>query len=268
MMETKLSANMTLPPPKLSFAGFFNSVQDAPWYRLFLMPAIDELCTLPPGVKVLDVGTGPGKFIELAQEYFPLSYVGVDVDDAMLAAARQRPALANVPLFKIEPGQRLPFDDAAFDAVSLCSVLFTLPDPRSLLKEILRILRPGGKLVVLTPTGRGSFKQELKILAQLNFGVRNWSFFLWQNMTRSGGRRWEAEKRLPDVAEKNGLAYSQQLVFSEFSPKYSPFYSDNQRQISHSQILPAGRTAQSRPNKGGTVCLRDRSIQSVIAFDL
>lgn len=216
-METNLSANTMLSRPKLSFARFFNGVQDAPWYRLFLIPAIDELRTLPPDAKVLDAGTGPGKFIELAQEHWPLSYVGVDVDEAMLAEARQRPALAKVPLFKTKPGRRLPFDDAAFDAVCLCSVLFTVPDPRPLLQETLRVLRPGGKLVVLTPTGQDSFKQELMVLSRLKFGMRNGSFLLWRNMTRSGGRRWAAGNILPDAAEENGLVYSRQLVFNGFA---------------------------------------------------
>jgi ubiquinone/menaquinone biosynthesis C-methylase UbiE len=216
-METKISANANMPLPKLNFAGFFKSVQDAPWYRLFLMPAIDELQSLPAGAKVLDIGTGPGKFIELAQNHFPFSYVGVDVDEAMLAEARQRRALANIPFFKIEPGKPLPFDDVAFDGVCLCSVLFTVPDPQPLLKETLRVLRPGGKLVVLTPTGRGSFKQELKVLSQMNFDVRNWTFFLWRNMTRSGGRRWVAENILLDVAKKNSLTFNRHFVFDEFA---------------------------------------------------
>ena len=55
-MVIKPATQLNIAQPKLDFAGFFRGVQGAPWYRLFLTPAINELQTLPAGSKVLDVG--------------------------------------------------------------------------------------------------------------------------------------------------------------------------------------------------------------------
>lgn len=215
-MEIETLTSVNPSQSKTSFANFFKRVQDAPWYQLFLTPAIDELQTLPAGSKVLDVGTGPGKFIELAQK-LPLSYVGIDIDEAMLAQARRRPTLADVSLLKIEPNQPLPFDDAEFDAICFCSVLFLLENPYPLLNEALRVLQPGGRIVVLTPTGRGSFKNALAMLSKVNFATRNWTFFLWRNMTRFNAQRWPQKNILAEIAEKTHLDYSKHFGFGDFA---------------------------------------------------
>lgn len=212
-MENTTVSNVSPVQPLSSFANFFTRVQDAPWYHLFLTPAIEELETLPAGSKVLDIGTGPGKFIELAQNQLPLSYVGTDIDGAMLAQARQRPALTNVPFHKSEPDQPLPFEDATFDAICFCSVLFLLDDPYPLLDEALRILRPVGKIIVLTPTGHKTFKRSWKALLKLNFDICHWTFLLWRNATRLNARRWTQKNRLAKFVKKTDLGYSKRLVF-------------------------------------------------------
>ncbi|MEZ4559579.1 MAG: class I SAM-dependent methyltransferase [Caldilineaceae bacterium] len=200
-------------PPRSGFAGFFSGVQDAPWYRLFLAPALAELQGLPAGSRVLDVGTGPGRFIELGMQQLALSWVGVDTDEAMLAQARRRPTLDGVPLRRVEPAGALPFDDRTFDAVCLCSVLFTIPDPEPLLGQALRLLRPHGKIIVLTPSGRADLRTALTVPARAGGTIRNWTFFLWYAMTRSGARRWTHADLLADVTRKQDIVYHKRIVF-------------------------------------------------------
>jgi SAM-dependent methyltransferase len=202
---------------KSSFANFFKGVQDAPWYRLFLTPAVVELQVIPPGSKALDVGTGPGKFIELAKEQLSLIWAGVDTDEAMLYHARQRPALADVMLSRVEPDRPLPFASQEFDVVCFCSVLFTLADPYPLLKESLRLLRPGGKIIVLTPSGRVDFRKEVALLIHYDFSIDNWTFFLWRILTGSRARKWAKKNLLTAVAEKNDLIYSRHFSFKGFA---------------------------------------------------
>lgn len=215
-METITRSNIGQSQSNGGFAGFFKQVQDAPWYQMFLNPAIHELETLPPGSKVLDVGTGAGRFIELAQNQLSLSFVGIDTDEAMLAQARTRPALANVPLRMVKPDQPLPFGEE-FDAISLCSVLFLLEDPLALLEEALRVLKPDGKIVVLTPSTHGNARDAIRVLSQVDFTVSNWTFFLWRRMTRSGARRWELANTLVEFAERSRSTYTRRLIFSDFA---------------------------------------------------
>lgn len=205
----------TTSQPESGFARFFSGLQDAPWYELFLGPAVDELQTLPAGARVLDVGTGPGKFIELVQRRFSLDCVGVDTDAAMLAQAKKR--LANVPLHQTTPGAPLSFDAATFDAVCFCSVLFLLDSPTALLDEAQQVLKPGGQIVVLTPTGRGRFLNGLRLLSQVKFHVANWTFFLWQNVTARRARDWKQQSILLHYARRNHLGYTRHDCFGGFA---------------------------------------------------
>jgi ubiquinone/menaquinone biosynthesis C-methylase UbiE len=98
---------------------------------------------LPPTsarLRLLDVGCGTGH--QLAH-WRAAGYdgAGVDGSDAMLAEARQ-----NNPEAELEQAdvQRLPFPDATFDRVTSIEVLRYLPDPSASIREMARVLRPGG----------------------------------------------------------------------------------------------------------------------------
>ena len=72
----------------MKYAKFFRYVQDSPWYKHFLDPIIEELSWLPDGAKILDIGTGPGKLLELGKVQSDLQWTGVDTDASMLAEAQ------------------------------------------------------------------------------------------------------------------------------------------------------------------------------------
>jgi demethylmenaquinone methyltransferase / 2-methoxy-6-polyprenyl-1,4-benzoquinol methylase len=109
---------------------------------------------LQPGERVLDAGAGTGaSTVEFIEE--GAYAVGVDISLGMLAAGRlARPA---VPLLAGD-ALALPFRDAAFDAVTISFALRNVVDPRAALRELLRVTRPGGRLVICEfslPTNRG-----------------------------------------------------------------------------------------------------------------
>ena len=99
---------------------------------------------LVPGDRALDLGCGTGATAAEAARG-GVAVVGLDQRAAMLAAARRR--RASVGLVHADAGTGLPFADAAFDAVWSESVVALLDPPR-LVAEMVRVLRPGGRLAL------------------------------------------------------------------------------------------------------------------------
>lgn len=76
--------------------------------------------------------------------------VGVDLSRAMLAQARRRADALDRPLALVQAdAERLPFPDAAFDTVAVSLALCTVPDPSAALRELTRVCRPDGRVVLL-----------------------------------------------------------------------------------------------------------------------
>ncbi|HVA11799.1 MAG TPA: class I SAM-dependent methyltransferase [Stellaceae bacterium] len=100
------------------------------------------------GVHVLDVGCGDGALVCAAASR-GAEATGVDPDPAMLAAARTRADKDGITAAFLEGRiERLPFPDAAFDVVVSITVLCFVPDASVAMREMARVLRPGGRLVL------------------------------------------------------------------------------------------------------------------------
>ena len=103
------------------------------------------------GMRVLDVGCGPGTItVGLAEAVAPGRVVGLDVQPSVLGEARAHAAArrtANVA-FQAGSATALPFPDGAFDAVFAHTLLEHVREPLAVLREVRRVLRPGGVLGV------------------------------------------------------------------------------------------------------------------------
>jgi ubiquinone/menaquinone biosynthesis C-methylase UbiE/GNAT superfamily N-acetyltransferase len=103
---------------------------------------------LRAGQRLLDVGCGPGTItVDLAARVAPGEVIGIDRSEEVIAAARSLDAPANVR-FEVGDVYALAFEHAAFDVVHAHQVLQHLSDPVGALRELRRVLRPGGRLAV------------------------------------------------------------------------------------------------------------------------
>jgi demethylmenaquinone methyltransferase/2-methoxy-6-polyprenyl-1,4-benzoquinol methylase len=136
-----------LGPTYDRYARLFSFGQDARWRR-FLVSRIDA----DAGDTVLDVATGTGAVaIELVRRT-GCAVVGVDQSPEMLAVARTRVARAGLGgrIHLVEAdAERLPFRDAEFAGLTFTYLLRYVRDPAATIRELARVVRPGGVVVGL-----------------------------------------------------------------------------------------------------------------------
>lgn len=95
---------------------------------------------------ILDVGTGKGSFVRVLQKIFPgVKITGIDPDPDSLADARK-----NYPevTFREMKAENLQFDDNTFDVASISMALHHLPKIKKGLKEIKRVVKPNGFIII------------------------------------------------------------------------------------------------------------------------
>jgi demethylmenaquinone methyltransferase / 2-methoxy-6-polyprenyl-1,4-benzoquinol methylase len=121
--------------------------QDPRWRR-YLVSRIDA----EPGDEVLDVATGTAAVaIELVRRT-GCRVVGVDQSSEMLAAGRRRIETAGLAdRIRLVEGsaERLPFEDGSFDALTFTYLLRYVEDPAATLRELTRVVKPGGRIAAL-----------------------------------------------------------------------------------------------------------------------
>ena len=151
--------------------------------------------------RVLDIGCGPGvSAFVLGKELGRSEIVGVDLSEKMVARARQHHArrfahLRNVS-FEVGDATRLRFEDGSFDLVVGHSFLYLVPDRSAVLREIRRLLAPGGCVVLLEPNRRGSlraaassrFDRDLAAAGGMDAALFGTSMVLWRLVSGNVGR--------------------------------------------------------------------------------
>jgi len=131
-----------LGPTYDRYAALLSFGQDPRW-RSFLVSRIDA----GPRDTVLDVATGTGAVARELLARKRCTVVGLDQSPEMLAEARRR-LPASVTLLE-GSAEALPFPDGAFDALTFTYLLRYVDDPAAVLRELARVVRPGGTMAGL-----------------------------------------------------------------------------------------------------------------------
>jgi SAM-dependent methyltransferase len=138
-------------PLGLKVAGGFRSpgrdndrVRIADWLRL------------RPGCTLLDIGCGPGNFTgwfgtQVAPDGMS---IGLDASHQMLRRAVQDNSGSGVAYLRGD-AEQLPFHDEIADAVTCLAALYLIADPYAAINELARVLKPGGRMVILTSVSPG-----------------------------------------------------------------------------------------------------------------
>jgi len=118
-----------------------------------LLRARATAALVPPRLRVADIGTGTGVLaLELAA--LGLDVVGLDQSRGMLETAREKVKAAGATLpgsvvFEEGDAHALPLEDASVDAVFAHMVLHSLEEPKRAIEEMARIVRPGGRVILV-----------------------------------------------------------------------------------------------------------------------
>jgi demethylmenaquinone methyltransferase/2-methoxy-6-polyprenyl-1,4-benzoquinol methylase len=201
-----------LGPTYDRYARLLSFGQDPRW-RSFLVSRIP-----PDARRVLDVATGTAAVaIELARATAERTVVGVDQSPEMLAAGRERVARAGLSdRIELREGraEQLPFSEGEFDAVTFTYLLRYVDDVPATLRELVRVVRPGGTVAMLEfGLPRGGWRPLWELYVRVGLPAAgavvspSWSGvgrFLGPSI-RDFWREWPAP-RLLDTWREAGLA--------------------------------------------------------------
>ena len=127
-------------------------VEQSHWWhigrRKIIASFVEDICrrVTDRRPRILDVGCGTGANLLMLSKYGDAE--GVDVSEDALAFCRER-GLENV---KLGAAEQLPYDDGTFDLVTALDVVEHLDDDLAGLREMRRVLRPGGRVLLFVPT--------------------------------------------------------------------------------------------------------------------
>jgi ubiquinone/menaquinone biosynthesis C-methylase UbiE/DNA-binding MarR family transcriptional regulator len=143
-----------------SAAEHWDKLRDEHYGHTFTIHAL--LAMLPPESVVADLGCGTGRAATLLSPYAG-TVIGVDNSPAMLKAAHRRAASATNVELRLGNLEDLPIEAGTCDAALLLLGLTYLPDPAAALRESLRVLRPGGRVVIvdLISHDREDFRRQM-----------------------------------------------------------------------------------------------------------
>jgi demethylmenaquinone methyltransferase/2-methoxy-6-polyprenyl-1,4-benzoquinol methylase len=128
-------------------AGLLSFGQDRRWRKTMVRHVVDS----KPGL-ILDVACGPAGVTRALAKHSSATIVGVDLSEEMIRMGQANVAHAGLServALVLARGEQLPFADGAFDALTFTYLLRYVEDPQATLKELTRVVKPGGAIASL-----------------------------------------------------------------------------------------------------------------------
>lgn len=150
---------------------------------------------------LLDVGCGAGTLLS-GMDQRSLVLHGIDLVPEMVYEARRRNPQGR---FLVAEATRIPFAEASFDALTCLGVLEYVPAPQGVLREMHRVLKPGGHLIVSFPNRSSMFRTASRVEVALEQGFANSLRRLRGNAPHDGGGKARYAHRAASPAEARRL---------------------------------------------------------------
>ena len=202
------------------------------------------------GGKILDFGPGDG-WPSLVVAPFVQTVIGCDGSKKRVVICKEnaiRMGIDNTQFVHVEPDSPLPFDDASFDGVMAASSLEQTPDPKATLAELLRVLKPGGRLrMFYEALGRYKGKLERDVWV-LDEGQPSWHLVLYKRDIANElvHQIRLTVKRDPSIAGRTLHQLVSQLAYRELTPELMVSLADNLEDAAICTTThPSGETWQS-----------------------
>jgi ubiquinone/menaquinone biosynthesis C-methylase UbiE len=229
-----LKGNLNMKQKKAHSEEYFNDSRNF-WWNQDFVELISKRCHFNSVGKALDVGAGQGHWIQTLLPFFPSEseLIAVEPEETSRMIGNKR--LQGRVEFVNGTAEKLPFPDNHFDLVTCQTVLIHVSDPLIALKEMLRVLKPGGLILAVEPNNLfgelvrdslshvTSIEEQLESLkfvlrchqgkAKLGEGERNRGDFLVQYFLKCG---------VEDVSN---------CLSDKTSPIYAPYEKPEQKAI-------------------------------------
>lgn len=130
------------------YARCYDSIATLQPYQALIRKVIENI---PKNTyRLLDAGCGTGNILAaIRKKFVHINCTGIDFSSAMLYRARQK--LLSTDLRQLSLNEKLPFPDKHFDVITCIKVLFAVPDAVYTVKELKRVLKDGGTLIIESP---------------------------------------------------------------------------------------------------------------------
>jgi len=244
-MFARMSTPGAIPPPaKLHSAEYFGEQRDF-WWNPDYVALMAERWRLDGVRMALDVGCGVGHWGRVLLPHLPAEarLFGIDREPAWVKQAAERAARAGFgerTSYRLGEAEKIPFHDDVFDLVTCQTLLIHVRDPRAVLREMMRVVKPGGLVAVLEPNnmagslvlGSTHFRAPLD---QILDAVR-----LYLTATRGKENLGEGNdsigELIPGYAAEVGLTDIQVHLNDRPSPLFPP-YADRAQEALRKQVL-------------------------------
>jgi SAM-dependent methyltransferase len=220
-------------------AAYFGPERDF-WWNLDHLELIASRRGLAGVRSVLDVGSGQGHWGMLLASVLPrdASVAGIEREPEWVEEAGRRAercGLADRFRYLQGVAEALPFGDASFDLVTCQTVLIHVADPRAVIREMIRVTKPGGQVIVAEPNNRASFLVDSSVTAEADVDqlvdLIRFRLLCERGKHAVGEGNFSIGDLLPGVFAEEGLVDVEAFVADKAAVMVPPYRGEEQQAL-------------------------------------